>query len=299
MLSRKVIICGVVKNVERQIVSNIELALETGKNFEKFKLIIYENNSTDGTKEILNQYTTNKNIKIISENINGFDKKENNKIWAYTEVTGSDHPCRIEHICNARNNLLKEINKSEYDEYTHVIMIDLDSNGWEISGILDSFNTPYEWDAIFANSPYYYDYYALRTISFPFGPEIIGESFWNLPNYKFENECNPVYSAFNGIGIYKKGLFKKYKYDFIVNKDMKQFYRNYFKNNVIPENILIKIYNKCDKFPDGYKDELTDIFWKSNAGYKGPVVCEHIPLNFALYNDGYKLYINPKMLYFR
>ena len=80
---------------------------------------------------------------------------------------------------------------------------------------------------------------------------------------------------------------------------MKQFYRNYFKNNVIPENILIKIYNKCDKFPDGYKDELTDIFWKSNAGYKGPVVCEHIPLNFALYNDGYKLYINPKMLYFR
>jgi hypothetical protein len=299
MLSRKVIICGVVKNVERAITRNVELALETGCKFEQFKLVIYENNSTDGTKEILNQYTNNKNVKILSENIVDYNKKENNKIWAYTQVTGSDHPCRIEHICNARNKLLEEINKPEYDDYTHVIMIDLDSNGWEINGILDSFNILCDWDAIFANSPYYYDYYALRTSSFPFGPEIIGDSFWNLSNYKFENECIPVYSAFNGIGIYKKELLKKYKYDFIVNEDIKKFYRNYLKNNDIPENMLHKMYNKCDKFPDGYKDEQTDIFWKSNAGYKGPVVCEHIPLNFSLYNDGYKLYINPKMLYFR
>jgi hypothetical protein len=299
MLSRKVIICGVVKNVERSITRNVELALETGNRFEKFKVVIYENNSTDNTKEFLNHYTTNTNVKILSENVVGFDKKENNKIWAYTEVTGSDHPCRIEHICNARNKLLEEINKSEYDEYSHVIMIDLDSNGWDINGIVDSFSLNNEWDAIFANSPYYYDYYALRVNGFEFGPEIIGESFWNLPNYTFEKECIPVYSAFNGIGIYKKNIFKKYKYDFLVNEDIKQFYRNYLKNNNVSENMLNKMYNKCDKFPYGFKDEQTDIFWKSNGGYKGPVVCEHIPLNFALYNDGYKLYINPKMLYFR
>jgi hypothetical protein len=290
----KVIICGVVKNVEKIIESNIQHALLTGSHFEKFKMVIYENNSTDNTKQILNKYS--EHIKIISENINV--NKENSKIWAYTEVTGSDHPCRIEQISNARNKLLHEINQPMYDEFTHVIMIDLDSNGWNISGILDSFKLIHEWDAIFANSHNYYDYYALRTPQTPFGPEIIGERFWNLSTYKFK-EIVPVYSAFNGIGIYKKDIFKHYKYDYIVNDDMKQFYRNYLKNNTISDNIMNSIQTKCNKFPYGYKDEESTIFWKSNSGYDKPVVCEHIPLNFALYNNGYKLCINPTMIYNR
>jgi hypothetical protein len=299
LTDKKVIICGVVKNLENSIKFNVELALETGSKFNKFKLLIYENNSTDNTKEILKSYESNKNIKIICENIESIDKRENNKIWAYTEVTGSDHPCRIEHICNARNKLLEEINSRDYEEYSHVIMIDLDSNGWEISGILDSFNNNCDWDAIFANSPKYYDYYALRCEGLPFGPEITGDFFWkNIPNYNFENSLIPVYSAFNGIGIYKKEIFNKYKYDFAVNEYVKKFYRNYIENNKVDNNVINHIQNKCDKFPYGFKDELTDIFWKSNSGYKGLVICEHVPLNMAMYNNGYKLYINPKMIYF-
>jgi hypothetical protein len=301
MTDKKVIICGVIKNVEHVLQRNIEHALETGSKFNKFKLVIYENNSTDNTKDILHRYKSNENVKIISENIKDYNKKENNKIWAYTEITGSDHPCRIEHICNARNKLLEEINKQEYNEYTYVIVIDLDSNGWDINGILDSFNRTSEWDAIFANSsPNYYDYYALRMNSFPFGPEITGESFWNLPNYTFNhNDLIPVYSAFNGIGIYKKDLYTKYKYDFIVNDDIKKFYRNYLINHSISDNTMNIIKNKCNKFPYGYKDEMGTIFWKSNSGYDNTVVCEHVPLNFALFNDGYKLFINPNMVYVR
>jgi hypothetical protein len=299
MSDNKVIICGVVKNVESCIDKNIKYALETGNRFKKFKLVIYENNSTDNTKERLHSYCNNNNIKIICKNFENLDKKENNKIWAYTELTGSDHPCRIEHICNARNNLIDEINKPEYDEYTHVIIIDLDSDGWDIQGILNSFKFENEWDAIFANSPVYYDYYALRTDAFPFGPEIIGEHFWNLPNYKFTDHLIPVYSAFNGIGIYKKDIFKKFKYDFQVNDDVKQFYRKYLQDNTITDANKKIIQSKCNNIPYGVKDETTEIFWKSNSGYNGLVVCEHVPLNFALYNNGYKLFINPYMFYYR
>lgn len=294
----KVIICGVVKNVELVIDKNIKYAIETGNLFEKFKIIIYENNSTDNTKDLLHSYDNNKNIKIICENIENNDKKQNNKIWTYTEVTGSDHPCRIEHICNARNKLLEEINKPEYDEYTHVIVIDFDSNGWDIKGVLNSFMTEDKWDAIFANSSEYYDYYALRIPVFPFGPEIIGEFFWNLPNYRFTNELVPVYSAFNGIGIYKKDIFKTFKYDFVANDDVKKFYRKYIHDNIITDLTKKNIESACKKFPYGYKDELSGIFWKSNSGYKGIVVCEHVPLHFALYNNGYKLFINPNMIYY-
>jgi hypothetical protein len=300
MISQNIIICGVVKNIGNKLKPNIDHAINTGKYFLNYKIVIYENNSTDNTKDILKLYSSNKNVKIISEDIDGIQLRENNKLWAYTEITGSSHPCRSEHISNARNKLIDEINKPEYDIYNYLIIIDLDSNGWEINGILDSFNRKDNWDVIFGNSTPHYDYCALRTDFFLFGPEIIGEPFWNLPNYNFtSNELIPVYSAFNGIGIYKKNIFRKYKYYFAVNEDLKKFYRTILKKNDIPKNIMELITNKCDKFPDGYKDAETDIFWKSNSGYIGQSICEHVPLNLALYNDGFKLFINPKMIYYR
>lgn len=300
MISENVIICGVVKNVGFKLKSNIDHAINTGKNFLKYKIVIYENNSTDNTKDMLKLYSSNENIKIISEDIDGLQLRENNKLWTYTEITGSNHPCRSEHISNARNKLIDEINKPEYDSFNYLIIIDFDSNGWEINGIIDSFNRKDNWDVIFGNSNPHYDYCALRTDFFLFGPELIGESFWNLPDYKFtSNELIPVYSAFNGIGIYKKDIFRKYKYYFAVNEDLKQFYRAVIKNNNIDEKTIELIKNKCNKFPDGYKDEEVDIYWKSNSGYIGQSICEHVPLNIALYNNGFKLFINPKMLYYR
>lgn len=80
-----------------------------------------------------------------------FIKKKTSKIWAYTAVTGSDHPCRIEQICDARNKVPDVINKPDYDTYTYVIWIDFDSDGWEIQGILDSFAKKDEWDVVYAN----------------------------------------------------------------------------------------------------------------------------------------------------
>ena len=301
MIDKNVIICGVVKNVQSSIHLNMNLSIKTGEKFKSYKIIVYENNSSDNTKAELNKYKNQKNIKIISEDIPDLNLRKNNKIWAYTEITGSDHPCRCELISNARNKLIDEINKEENNHYDYVIIIDLDSRGWEINGILDCFNRKEKWDAIFANSIYYYDYFALRKDGFLYGPDIIGETFWhNLPKTQYAtSELIPVYSAFNGIGIYKKDIFKKYRYDFYVNDDVKQFYRNLLETTCINKKTLNQIKSPCSKFPKGYKDEESDIFWKSNSGYDGPVICEHIPLNLALYNAKYKLYINPLMIYHR
>uniref|UniRef100_A0A6C0DIJ9 Glycosyltransferase 2-like domain-containing protein n=1 Tax=viral metagenome TaxID=1070528 RepID=A0A6C0DIJ9_9ZZZZ len=303
-INRKVLICGIVKNCDSKIDQNINWALETSKLFNKSKIIIYENNSTDGTKEKLKYYLErpelNDKLKIISEDIDLNDRSQS-VVWAYTEISGSDHPCRIEFISKARNKVVDEFNKSEYDDYEYIIWIDLDSNGWEINGIINSFIRNEEWDVLFGNNMgQYYDYYALRNKEHPFGPEIIGDNFWNnMKHFHFpQNESLiPVYSAFNGIGIYKKELFKKFKYNFLVNNEVKQVYRKIF-DSVDSETKQI-IENKCNKFPNGYKDEETNIFWKSNSGYDKPVICEHVSLNFGIYNNGYKLFINPKMIYHR
>ena len=79
--------------------------------FEKYKIIIYENNSTDATKNILQKYIDNDSFKIIMEDIPEDKIKFQSKAWAYTEITGSDHPCRMEQIANARNKIIEECKK--------------------------------------------------------------------------------------------------------------------------------------------------------------------------------------------
>ena len=86
-----VIICGVVKNVGNLLINNINLAYQLKNKFNKFKLIIYENNSTDNTKQILQDLSNDNNIKVIMENISDEEIKKSSKIWAYTKVTGSNH----------------------------------------------------------------------------------------------------------------------------------------------------------------------------------------------------------------
>jgi len=305
MENLNIIICGVVKNCRLKLDNNIRLAIETGKLFNTYKIVIYENNSTDGTKEVLQNYKSNPYFKIISEDID-YDKiKSDSKIWTYTEITGSDAPCRIEQICNSRNKVIEEINSAEYERFNYVIWIDLDSNGWLPQGIINSFYQSDKWDIVYANgidnNKNYYDLYAYRGQNQLFGPEIIGEVFWtNMRQLQFNNNMLlPVYSAFGGIGIFKKNIFKTYKYDCIVNDAVKYYYYNLLSNISLPDNIINCIKNIDYKFPSGYMDKNNSIFWKSNSGYKQPVVCEHVCLNLSLINNGYKIYINPKMIYFR
>jgi len=304
-INENVLVCGLVKDCAKTLEYNISLALDLVNSFEKSKLIIYENNSKDNTKLILNKYKDNEHVLIMSEDIDAVSIKKNSKIWAYTEITGSDHPCRIEMICNARNKVLSEINKAEYDEYNYVIWIDMDSNGYNLKGIANSFLSKHQWDVVYANgieNGSYYDLYALRTDERPYGPEIIGEHFWkNMSKITmtYKGSLIPVYSAFGGIGIYKKEIFKKYTYDCIVNEQVEQFYNKYIIDN--PLNLEMKriVENADKKFPSGYKSKNQTIFWKANSGYNKPVVCEHVCLNFALINDGYKIFVNPLMIYKR
>ena len=105
-----------------------------------------------------------------------------------------------------------------------------------------------------------------------------------------------VLSAFNGIGVYHKNVFKKYKYDFIINDNVKEMYKKIIKNNNI-ENVKKYIEEDCNIFPGGIYDENINGFWKNNSGYDNVVICEHVCLHAALINNDYKIFINPKLFY--
>lgn len=305
-----VIICGVVKNVGNLLINNINLAYQLKNKFNKFKLIIYENNSTDNTKQILQDLSNDNNIKVIMENISDEEIKKSSKIWAYTKVTGSNHSCRIEQICNARNKVIEEINKEEYDDFNIVVWIDLDSNGFDVNEIEKSIIQVEKNEKIVltANSPSYYDYYALRSKHSIFnllGPEIIGERFWQIMmknpiNFNGNTSPMEIYSGFNGIGVYHKNVFKNYKYNCIVDDNVKKMYKNMLTTAPdLPKIFEKDISNDCNKHPNGVYDADIQGYWKNNSGYDKPVVCEHVCLHACLVNDGYKIYINPTMLYYR
>jgi hypothetical protein len=302
-----VIICGVVKNAARYLRGNIETAIKLGERCNKYKIVIYENNSTDTTKAILTAYQANPNFHFRSEDIDAETIKRNSKIWAYTKITGSDHPCRIEQISNARNKLLDELHKEKYEDYTYVVMIDFDGEKFNIDGILDSLRLVKEnrRRVIYANSEKYYDYYALRSAHAEtnlFGPELMGEDFWKTINAQ-PLQINPkqsalvsVYSAFNGIGVYAKEILLAQLYEPLPTTAVKLMYAKIAEAHPEAYAKYKKILQyECQKFPGGERDEL--FFWKNNSGYNKPVICEHVAFNFALINEGCEIYINPRMLY--
>jgi hypothetical protein len=303
-----VLFLGVVKNVESVIRSNINKVFFLMNKFAKSKLVIYENNSIDNTKNILKEFSDDDRIVCIMEDFTDKQIKENSKIWAYTNVTGSDHSCRIEQISNARNKLINEINKKKYNDYDVVMWIDMDLSDFHFEN-LENYVEEVKNDekmVLTGNSPRYYDYYALRVnqdinqgyTNRLLGPEIVGERFWH---YIFKDEIivkqrQLVYSAFNGIAIYHKNVFKNNKYNYIVDKYVKQYYLELLKNNKNLLRYYNFINNDCPKFPGGQKDKEYKIFWKNNSGYDKPVVCEHVALHARLNLDNYKIYIEPKLM---
>ena len=299
-----VIICGVVKNVANYLKQNIERAVELGSKCDSYKIVIYENNSTDGTKAILASYA---DIHLLSEDIEKETIKKQSKIWAYTKVTGSDHPCRIEQIANARNKLIDELHKPSYDNYNYVVMIDLDSKHFLVEGILDSLRLVAEnrKRVIYANSEKYYDYYALRSAHSDynlFGPELMGEYFWKVFDSKplqldpKSTTLVPVYSAFNGIGVYAREVFTSHFFDALLTPAVKTIYEKIAADHPVAYNKYHRILQgTCPKYSGGERDEL--FYWKNNSGYDKPLICEHVAYNFALLKDGCEIAINPRMLY--
>ena len=302
-----VVICGVIKNVAKNLEKNIKAALDLGKECDKYKILLYENNSTDTTKAILQTYQSNPDFHILSEDIAADTIKRESKIWAYTKVTGSDHPCRIEQISNARNKLVNVLQEEMYDDFNYVVMIDFDSKNFLVEGILDSLRLVKENQkrVIYANSFKYYDYYALRSAHSEyslFGPELMGDHFWQMMSIQpLRLDANsstlvPVYSAFNGIGVYAKDIFTSHFYEALPTAAVKTIYKKIAEEQPMAYAKYKEILQgSCPKFAGGERDEL--FYWKNNSGYDKPVICEHVAFNFALINEGCEIYINPRMLY--
>lgn len=276
-----IIVGAVCKNIEKSIPLFQQFLQILLAAFPTTQVCIYENNSTDGTKEGLNTLKSalGANVHITMEDFT------NEELLARCKANTWDmKPCRMEVIAMARNQLLDMIERIGYSGNDLIVMIDCDilylPDMEALKDRLEHF--PPNVDAVFANGIYagsnrYYDRYALRTVTFPLGPEVRGEEFWrNLPNIVI-SEPTQIISGFGGLAIYKGYCIRNNRYSAIPTKELHKL------NSDLIKMLNITLPKPSDPCRDGCLLGMylfgDDIFYYNNSGYNYPVVCEHSTFN--------------------
>jgi glycosyltransferase involved in cell wall biosynthesis len=304
-IEKSIAICGVCKNVGASLPETLDSMERTGKLFSKYKLFVYENNSTDNTKKILTNYRAAHpdTAKIIIEDLDEHDVLE-----SCHARTSDNRPCRMENIARSRNIVLSCLSDKDFD---YVLWVDMDLRDWNIDGVLDSLK--YEnWDCITANGLTdegdYRDSFAYRDAEYPFGPELLGEYWWKAVSEKIQRKafngglCG-VYSAFGGMAIYRSCAISKFRYSGIVSRDLHSLYLKLMSDKGISKEYTKAMKNARRPVVEGCLTSIVmygdDIAYVNNSGYNFPVTCEHVTLHASMILHGFdKIYVNPKMMVF-
>jgi glycosyltransferase involved in cell wall biosynthesis len=220
---------GLAKDIRQALHDNLQYLLEIAENnCQDYRFIIVENDSTDGTKELLLDLAA-KNPKIIA-----LTHQENQP----SAITHGSHSNKRFHImAHWRNKYIEECKKPEYDTFNHVCVLDLDHTVGTTEKALETcFETSTDWDMVSANgmnaryltpelslvmfalNDYYYDRVAYRDINYqrvrghsPVKPK---ETFIKIPFFDPKKpEWIRITSAFGGMTLYRKQALTSAAYD--------------------------------------------------------------------------------------
>lgn len=224
---KTIVICSIVRNAEKGLKRNIPVVNKLCRQFKDYRIVVFENDSDDRTKEILAEWQSKdpSNIHIFMENLG-----------IRTIPKPSEVSCnpffslkRNEKMSAFRNKYLNYIEENNWNP-DYLMVVDLDVSRVIYDGIITSFNTKEVWDAItafgYSTSPSlrrrYHDVYILVEK----GEELVPQTEYSIKEkanrfakyYKTPNLI-PVYSAFGGLAIYKYEKIKGLRYMAIPNND--------------------------------------------------------------------------------
>ena len=195
--------------------------------FKSARVVIFENDSRDGSKEMLASWAGGKSsVKVFSENVGTRTVPANVPSGANPFYSRS----RIEKMAKYRNQYLDYA--SRLQDLDYLLVIDLDLHRLELDGIAHAFGQDIPWDAQFANG----------RISDPWRPEL-GDFYWDTYAFWEIGDTSPqteakmaaygemlkplikgmplfaVQSAFGGMGLYRWEALKGLRYGLESNQD--------------------------------------------------------------------------------
>ena len=223
-----VMITGLCKNIAPVVHHTLDRLHRTGSLFNDFRILIYENDSTDGTSEILREQALNDPHMILHSESTGHSGYE-----SFSRELA--RPLYLGDLRNKCQDFITSLEDTHNIDYVIVIDLDLEG-GWSYDGILNCFAYNLdEWSAMTANGIMYreksltllgqtkteierlfHDTWAYRE----YGREDL--EVCDIVNlYRFERGEKPVgvYSNFNGLGVYKFEDIKGCKFGAEENED--------------------------------------------------------------------------------
>ena len=304
--------CGAVtRNLEKSFPNFKQFMYSLFGELTDLQLFIYENNSTDNTKKLLEDWATvDKRVHVKCEVFSKEFLLEQGYARAYDNI-----PCRMESISTARNKLVEWMESFGMgvgeDDLTIFIDPDIPTvfNVDCLASLCRSF--PQGAHAFFANglsgNMKYYDAYAYRDTQHPFGAELLGEEIFDF-KYKsvikqipFDAQPIPVLSAFGGLGIYKSICIRGLRYSATPTQDLHTLNLRIMKEN--PDHLYVKkIKEKPTTHIQGASQGIylfdKELFYRNCSGYNFPVICEHVPFHASMIARGYdKLFVLPPLIY--
>lgn len=212
-------ILGAIRNGEKyldRVFKNIQqiVTQHFGNNSDSYKILIYENDSTDKTRQLLQHHQT----KIFPGNL----------FFIFEDSLDKRFPYRAQRLAYIRNRLLKEaLTNRRFSQSDYLLILDMDDVNGETTDITDTFHhifdfsDPSIWDVqTIHQRKHYYDIWALRKRGHmeydcwqhyfrdvqrgidPTTAHYEHIAKYQAP-YKLTKGLIPVTSAFGGAAIYK------------------------------------------------------------------------------------------------
>lgn len=225
---RTIIICSIVRNAEKGLKRNIPEIKRLCQMFKGYKVFVYENDSTDKTKQLLQRWhDSDPDNVFISLN----DTSVQPTIPSISDVPGINpfysHK-RIDKMAMLRNAYMQFVDDMGWSA-DYLVVVDLDVARISADSILSSFVRE-DWDAVtafgYSTSPKlkrrYHDTYALTEFGDEANPQSeekivkLAEKYAKL---KGEDSWIRVFSAFGGLAIYRFECVRGMRYNVMKNGD--------------------------------------------------------------------------------
>lgn len=223
-----IVVCSIVRDAASGLRNNIPVVSDFCHCCKDYRVVVFENDSKDGTKELLKawQMEDPERIEVFCA-----DTKCSKPIPAAKEVSVNPFFSRrrIEVMTRLRNQYMEHIWNKDLD-VDYLVVVDLDVDQIDLDGILSSFQTDRVWDAVtafgYSTSPMlkrrYHDTYALTLWDDRYAPQTEAKITANadrLGDLKPIDDWIRVYSAFGGLAIYRYEAVKGLYYQVIDNAD--------------------------------------------------------------------------------
>lgn len=209
MRDRSVVVCGLARDIGTTLAATVQRIEGLGELFGSYQVVLYENDSTDCTPDLLHGWS-----------------QENDRVTILTETL--DHPVHPTKRCLKRAECMAYY-RNQYHQFVReecaatdfVIVLDTDlEGGWSMEGIAHTLGQD-DWDFVGSNGIIFkrigpqrnrkmqYDAWAfrLRGQDQPLDTRLVNEMQWERGE-----PMVPVNSCFGGLGVYRTEAFLSSEY---------------------------------------------------------------------------------------